>query len=117
MGKYLFQKDERLLKRAQFLFLSRHGKRMQTRFFLANFKENSLEKSRIGITVSKRVGNAVARNRIKRMVREYYRLNKEMLPGRWDVNIIARKYAAQLTNRQIPDELGRLFKKITRPSE
>lgn len=90
---------------------------MQTRFFLANFKENSLEKSRIGITVSKKVGNAVARNRIKRMVREYYRLNKDILPGRWDVNIIARKYAAQLTNHQIPDELGRLFKKITRPSE
>ena len=111
MGNYLFPKDQRLLKRAQFLLLSRHGKRIQTRFFLANYQENSLGKNRIGITVSKKVGNAVARNRIKRMVREFYRVNRDFLPKTWDINIIARKYAAHLTNHQIPNELDRLFKK------
>lgn len=117
MGKYLFKKDQRLLKRAQFLLLSRHGKRVQTRFFLANYKENSLGRSRIGITVSKKVGNAVARNRIKRLVREFYRVNKNFLTGKWDINIIARKYSAHLTNQQIPNEIDRLFKKIKGPSE
>jgi ribonuclease P protein component len=117
LGKYLFTKDLRLLKRAQFLLLSRHGKRIQTRFFLANYEENALGRSRIGITVSKKVGNAVARNRIKRLVREFYRLNRDFLPGKWDINIIARKYAAHLTNQEIPNELDRLFKKIKGPSE
>ena len=68
--------------------------------------------TRLGITVSKRVGNAVERNRIKRIVRDYYRLNRDLISGNRDINIIARKYVASLSNREVRDELGKLFKKI-----
>lgn len=69
--------------------------------------------SRIGITVSKKVGNSVKRNKIKRIVREYYRHRKKTISGNRDINIIARKYATYLSNTQVPDELDKLFIKIS----
>jgi len=72
------------------------------------------DRTRIGITVSKKVGNAVERTRIKRIVREYYRKNRDAISGNRDINIIARKYAASLSNEEVRDELGKLFKKIVK---
>ena len=114
MGTYSFPKTERLLKRASFLKLSRFGKKIQTRYFIAAILGAETDKTRIGITVSKRVGKAVERNRIKRIVRDYYRKNRDTISGNRDINIIARKYAASLPNGDVRDELGKLFKKIVR---
>lgn len=109
MSSYAFPKTERLLKRADFLKLSRSGKKIQTRFFIAAVLGGTTESNRIGITVSKRVGNAVERNRIKRLVREYYRNRKEILSGNQDINIIARKYVKYLPNNKVIEALDDLF--------
>ncbi|MBI9086580.1 MAG: ribonuclease P protein component [Desulfobacterales bacterium] len=114
MGSYSFPKNERLLKRASFLKLSRFGRKIQTRYFIAAIQDAETDRTRIGITVSKRVGNAVERTRIKRIVREYYRKNRDAVTGNRDINIIARKYAAPLSNGEVRDELGKLFKKIVK---
>ena len=52
------------------------------------------------------------RNKIKRIVREYYRNRRDIIPGSRDINIIVKKYASDLTNSQVRDALDRLFKKI-----
>ncbi|MBF0301592.1 MAG: ribonuclease P protein component [Desulfamplus sp.] len=113
MGDNSFPKTDRILKRSQFVKLSLLGKMVQTRYFMAVILDGESVNNRIGITVSKKVGNAVERNRIKRIVREYYRHRKETISGNRDINIIARKYASHLPNAQVPDELDKLFRKIS----
>ena len=63
---------------------------------------------KLGLAVSRRVGNAVARNRVKRLVREWFRRNRSGLPPATDWVVIARKGAAELEARAIASELGRL---------
>ena len=102
----------RLRKRAQFLTLSKQGKKVYTDCFIAIVQKNTAQNNRIGITVSKKVGNAVKRNRIKRIIREYFRTNRDIISGPLDINIIARKGLASMPNHKIVDKLDKLFKKI-----
>jgi ribonuclease P protein component len=59
-------------------------------------KENRLGVTRLGVTVTKRIGCAAKRNRIKRLVREYFRLHKARFPQGYDVVIAAKKDANKL---------------------
>ena len=67
------------------------------------------QRSRVGITVSRRVGNAVVRNRIKRWVREFTRRRMGSLPRVWDVVIIARRSAGGLVHRDADVQMGEFF--------
>lgn len=107
-----FPKESRLRKRSQFLYLSEHGKKIHTDSFIAIVMQGTVANNRIGITVSKKIGNAVARNRIKRLIREYFRHNKRIISGPTDINIIAKRGLATLSNQMIVDKLDKLFRKI-----
>lgn len=63
-------------------------------------------RARLGITASRRVGNAVARNRVKRAVREWFRAERTQLDVGTDYVVIARKPAASLTAREIGARLS-----------
>jgi len=76
---------------------------------------NPSGEKRLGIAVSKKVGNAVKRNRIKRLLREFFRLNKDQLPDSKDMVIIAKKDVSPLKYRDVCLELADIFKKKQRP--
>jgi len=93
-----------LLKRHEYLNLSGSGRKIHTKHFII-IRGNALSPvARIGITASRKTGNAVARNRCKRMIREFYRRNKGFFVAS-DYNVIAKPGAAQLEFPDIVQEL------------
>jgi ribonuclease P protein component len=70
--------------------------------------ENDLERPRLGVVTTKRLGKAVRRNRVKRLLREFFRHHKGVLPSQ-DIVIIAKKGAADLNYAQVLAELGGVF--------
>ena len=56
-------------------------------------RRNRLERNEVGITVSKKLGSAVIRNRTRRRLREVYRLNEELFTPGWDIVVVARTRA------------------------
>ena len=59
-------------------------------FLVLYTRPNRLEINRVGITVSKKLGHAVVRNRVRRRLREVYRLNEEQFQNGWDIVVVAR---------------------------
>ncbi|MFC1799149.1 ribonuclease P protein component [Thermodesulfobacteriota bacterium] len=112
MRFFSFTKADKILKRSEFLQLSRLGKKISNSHFVLLYAPGQFERSRLGITVTKKVGNAVVRNRIKRFSREYFRLNRHNIKGYWDFNLIAKKEAAELTSRQAFMSLQNVFGRI-----
>ena len=59
-------------------------------YFVLYARRNRLNQNRVGITVSKKLGHAVVRNRTRRRIREIYRLNEALFTPGWDIVIVAR---------------------------
>jgi ribonuclease P protein component len=111
---FFFKKADRLLKRAEFVELSESGRKVHTELFLALVAPGRTDRWRLGVTVSRRVGGAVQRTRIKRLVREYFRLNRHLLKGQFDINVIAKPAAADQPNPAVYLALQELFEKVSR---
>ena len=73
--------------------------------------KNDMNKNRLGISVSKKVGNSVVRHRIARLLRESFRLNDEKFHSGWDIVVVARTSAKGKSYREIESaflHLGKL---------
>jgi len=114
LGLFGFSKADRILNRSEFIELSKIGKKIQNKQFILIYAPGRVNRTRLGITVSKKVGRAVERNRIKRQTREFFRLNRQHISGFWDINIIARKEAAGLSSDGIQSSLKSVIEKIQR---
>jgi len=111
---FSFTKADRILKRGEYIALSKSGKKVQNTEFIAYFLPARHDRSRLGVTVTKKVGQAVERNRIKRIVREFFRINRHCLSGRWDINIIAKRQSAGIPSEKAYRSLQTLFELISR---
>jgi ribonuclease P protein component len=104
-GREQFPKSARLRKRPEFLKLSRTGRKFHSAHFIILSGSNDRHETRLGITVSSKVGNAVARNRIKRSLREFFRRHRFELGTGLDFLVIAKISAAGISSAEIAEEM------------
>ena len=99
----------------EFRRIYRKGRSAVSPCLVVYCQKNRRGQSRLGVTVSTKLGHAVVRNRVRRRLREIYRLNREKMPAGYDIIIVARVRAAETTYRKLErhylrclDELGLL---------
>ena len=102
--------SESLKNYRQFQSVYKNGKSYADKYLVMYIKENGMERNRIGISVSKKVGNSVVRHRITRLVRESYRLHEAVFNSGLDIVIVARKSAASVGYEEIESALLHLGK-------
>jgi ribonuclease P protein component len=109
MKKYGLGKEEKLLKSVEFKSVLSRGSGSSTEHFKILIYPNSLMQRRMGITASRKVGSAVKRNRVKRLLREFFRLNKLRLPPSSDIVFIAKPGADKLDYSGLCGELTNIL--------
>ena len=75
---------------SEFGFVYRNGRSYANKYLVMYVMKNDLSLNRIGISVSKKVGNSVVRHRITRLIREGYRLNQAAFHTGYDIVVVAR---------------------------
>lgn len=101
-----FPRSHRLRKRPEFLSLQREGRRRLAGHFTVITRAKDGPPSRLGITTSRKVGDAPDRNRIRRLVREFFRRHREEIVPPRDVLVIARPGASVLRYWDVERELA-----------
>ncbi len=109
MSSQAFPKNARLLRRGEFRRVYDEGARRSAALCTVFLRPNGLPQSRLGVTASTKLGNAVLRNLLKRRVREVFRRCSARLPGGWDILVNPRASAATVPFRALERELWRLF--------
>jgi ribonuclease P protein component len=104
----------RLRRRAEFVGVQSEGIKVHGRHLLAIArKQPEVRVGRVGLTVTKKVGNAVVRNRIKRLLREWLRLHG-WAPRGWDIVLVAKDSAArQLHPDDFAPDLTRILRQLS----
>lgn len=101
---------ESLKKNSDFQLVFKNGKSKANKYFVMYVLKNETDKNLIGISVSKKVGNSVVRHRIKRLLKESYRLHENMFNSGLNIVIIARKGSDELDFHQVEKSLMHLMK-------
>ena len=118
----------RIKQRRDFLRVQRGGSKHQLRHFIAFASPRKRDSAgpadpaegplptRLGITVTRKIGNAVKRNRIKRLVRDVFRVQRERLPPGLDLVLVAKQQAADATHADVCADFDALIERGERLS-
>ena len=102
-----------LKKNHEFRRLYSKGKSTASATMVCYCRQNGGGQNRVGFTVSNKIGNAVVRNRIRRRLREIYRLHESRLKCGYDVVVVARSRAAEADYHRLERDLLRSFEKLS----
>lgn len=112
---FRFTKAEHLTLKREFERVFQEGKVFKNALIVLYIAPNNYQHSRLGLVVSKKVGNAVQRNRIKRLFREAYRLNKHLIACHIDIIAIPRhSFSPNLKLPDVEDALKKLLLQINK---
>lgn len=94
-GRLTFRSRDRIKDRAEYLACYEQGRKYHSRYFLLFFLDaparDPIAQTRLGIAAGRKIGNAVRRNRIKRLVRETFRLHRHLFPPHGDIVVVAKR--------------------------
>jgi ribonuclease P protein component len=106
---------ERIRKKKEFSVLYKKGCRYKSKYFSLIGLSNALTYSRVGVVASRKVGDAVARNKAKRWMRELFRRNKDLFPQPVDVLIVATAAMKEASWAELREDYlqaaGKIFEK------
>ncbi len=109
-GDEKFPRSERLSSRSQYQEVYRHGTKTLGPEFICYIVRHEGQGRKFGLAVSRAVGGAVVRNRVKRYIREAYRAQRKHLVEDVTVVIVARKVAAAMNYEECSNAILRLFR-------
>lgn len=110
-GLQTFPRKERLTNSSEFLDVFKRGKKMVGPVFVCYVLRQKGQGRKLGFAVSRKVGGAVTRNRVKRYIREVYRVNRKHLVDDFSVVVVARPPSATLDFPQCSEALITLFRR------
>lgn len=102
--------SESLKKNRDFQVTYKNGKSYANKYFIMYVFKNNSDGNRLGISVSKKVGNSVVRHRVTRLVRESYRLHENIFNSGLDIVVIARNSASSVSYAIVESALLHLGK-------
>lgn len=107
----MIKKEHRLTKNKHFQYVYRKGEIRQTQFLTLVFVKTKFRTFKVGFSVSKKIGKAVIRNKVKRRMRECFDLMKEDVNTKHNYVFVAKKGIENLMFQQIKDNMRNVLKK------
>ena len=108
-GPFKFTKKERISQPQDFRKVMKFGRRISSRSFILFMHKNECRFHRLGIVAKKEIGPATFRNRMKRYIREFFRVHKHDVKGSYDFILMIKRGCSTHRGQEAEEELSRLF--------
>ncbi|MEG2338059.1 MAG: ribonuclease P protein component [Clostridium sp.] len=109
--RILMKSEEKIKRNSHFRYIYNRGKSLSNDTLVLYRIKNNKPVSRLGISVSKKVGNSVVRNKVKRLIRECYRVNRGSYKTGFDFIFIARQKASTADYAKVESAMKHLMRK------